>query len=103
GRAAVPIIVGDRGAVICSRDRLRIEHLLLDAVADEVLDELEIVGPVDIDAGLAVAAAVAEIVAGGNVTGIEGQQHGRIHGGDPGTPAAADTLCAAVPGALQPA
>src|SRR5262249_14616229 len=79
------------------------ENLLFDGVADKVLDELEIVGPVGIDPGFAVAAAMAEVGPGGNVAAVHGCQHGRVHGRDSSASSAAQSLRAAVPGALQTA
>ena len=103
GRAAVPVIVGRAHAVIGLGDRLRQQHLLLDAVADEIVDELQIVSPVGIDAGLAIPAAVAKVVAGRNVAAVHGRQHRGTGRRDAGTSAAADTLRATVPGALHAA
>src|SRR5262249_37384205 len=99
GRATIPVVVGRLHSVIGFRDRLGEEDLLLDRVPDEVVDELQIVGTVRIDAGFAVTAGVAGIGPGSRVPGIDGGAEFRFCGAS----AAADPLRPAVPGPLYAA
>ena len=52
GRAPVPLVVGRPCLVIRRGDFLGEQDLLLHPVADEVVDELEVVGTVGVNAGL---------------------------------------------------
>src|SRR5262245_26729133 len=96
GRAAIPIVVSRGHSVIRLRKLFGPEHLLLDSVANEVLDELEVIGAIGIYSGLAIAAAVTCIGPGTDIAGIDRGVHVQVSGAT----AAAEPLCAPVPGAL---
>ena len=99
GRAPVPVVVRGRDAVVGARDHFRQHHLLLDRVADEVVDELQVVRAVLVHTGFAVAAGVAGVRSGPDITGIHRRRDVHVAG----TSTAADALRAAVPGALNAA
>ncbi len=101
GRAAVPVVVGRLLRVVRPRDRLREKDLRLDRIADEVLDELEVVGAVQVDTGLAVevGSPMAGVGARADVAGIHRPGNGQVAR----APAATDALGPAVPCAFHPA
>ena len=68
---------------------------MLHSVTNEIVDELQVVGAVGIDAGFAVAAAVAGVAARSHIARIDGTVDGKTSR----AAAAADSLRPAVPGA----
>src|SRR5262249_26690807 len=72
-------------------------HLLLDRDADEVLDELRVIGAVEVDAGDAIATRVAEVGARADVATCDGRCRIEIACAS----AAPKTLRPPVPGALH--
>src|SRR5262249_40313736 len=99
GRAPVPVVVRGRHPVVVVRGQLGEQDLLLDPVANEVVDELEVVGAVLVHSGLAIAAGVARVGPRADVAGVDR----RVHGQAPGASAATDSLRPAVPRALDTA
>ena len=80
-------------------DRLGKQNLLLHAVSDEVVDELQVVSAVYVHARLAVTAAVSGIIARADVAGVYRTGDVEI----PRATAAADPLGSPVPCALYTA
>ena len=96
GRAAVPVVVRGLHRVVGLCDRLGKQDLLLHSVTNEIVDELVVVSAVRIDAGFAVAAAVAGVAARPHIARIDGTVDGKASR----AAAAADSLRPAVPGTL---
>jgi len=71
-RAAIPIVEDGMDAVIGLGNLLRQEDFLLDADAEEILDEFEIIAAVVVDARRAVAAAMAAIGARADIARVDG-------------------------------
>ena len=100
GRAAIPIVIQRWPAVIGFSEGFREKDLLLEAVAAPVLDVLHVVCAIQIHSGFAVVscARMAAVGARSDVARV----HGRIDVGISCAAAAAQTLGAAIPGALDP-
>src|SRR5262249_12847866 len=97
GGTPIPVVVDGRHPVVRARDRFRQQDLLLDRVADEILDELQVVRAVQIHPGLAVAAGVARVRPGADIPGVHGSSDVQA----PRASATADSLRAAVPRPLD--
>src|SRR5262249_37829264 len=77
-RASVPIVKRRAHAVVDLSDEFRPQHLLFNAVADEILDEWKVVRAVGVDAGRAVSPAMAEIIAGADITCVHGRSYVQV-------------------------
>src|SRR5262249_6665943 len=100
-RAAIPIVVSRLQPVVGPRDGFRVKDLLLNRVADEVLNELEVIGSVRIHARLAVATAVPEIRARRDIAGVHGAEHRAIDGRNAGASSSTEALRPTIPRALD--